>query len=214
MGWVSPKVYAILNNSEEGKDILEGLADKSQEEVDKEVAAFFGKGGKGEAQAVEKDIDARPNETKLMNMEIDEEKLQDMASRYLGEDKLKRLAEINDIEDIDDLSADELIRSMSDDEIADMMRLNDLDFDEDDNDLDEASDKIENLSKVSKCWVEDGKLKLYTNWNTSSKKSYDQYIDIKKQLKKMFGENVNVKYKKDDTRDDGAETAALLEVTF
>lgn len=47
MAWVSPKVYAILKNSEEGKDILEGIADKSQEEVDKEVDAFFGKGGKG-----------------------------------------------------------------------------------------------------------------------------------------------------------------------
>lgn len=47
MAWVSPKVYAILSKSEEGKDILEGIADKSQEEVDKEVDAFFGKGGKG-----------------------------------------------------------------------------------------------------------------------------------------------------------------------
>lgn len=47
MAWVSPKVYAILKNSEEGKDILEGIADKDQAEVDKEVDAFFGKGGKG-----------------------------------------------------------------------------------------------------------------------------------------------------------------------
>lgn len=47
MAWVSPKVYAILSKSEEGKDILEGIADKDQAEVDKEVDAFFGKGGKG-----------------------------------------------------------------------------------------------------------------------------------------------------------------------
>jgi hypothetical protein len=47
MAWVSPKVYAILSKSEEGKDILEGIADKDQKTVDKEVDAFFGKGGKG-----------------------------------------------------------------------------------------------------------------------------------------------------------------------
>ena len=47
MAWVSPKVYAILQSSEEGKDILEGIADKTQEEVDKELDAFFGNGGKG-----------------------------------------------------------------------------------------------------------------------------------------------------------------------
>ena len=74
--------------------------------------------------------DARPNETKLLNMEIDEETLRDMAARYLGEDKLQRLAEINDIDDVEYLSADELLRSMSDDEIADMMRINDFDADE------------------------------------------------------------------------------------
>lgn len=51
MAWVSPKVYAILKSSEEGKDILEGIAEKDQAEVDKEVDAFFGKGGKGEKDA-------------------------------------------------------------------------------------------------------------------------------------------------------------------
>lgn len=47
MAWVSPRVYAILSKSEEGKDILEGIADKDQDQVNKEVDAFFGKGGKG-----------------------------------------------------------------------------------------------------------------------------------------------------------------------
>ena len=42
MGWVSPKVYAILSNSEEGKDILVNIADKNQKTVDKEVDEFFG----------------------------------------------------------------------------------------------------------------------------------------------------------------------------
>jgi len=41
MGWVSPKVYAILNNSEKGKTILEGIGDKDQATVDKEVDEFF-----------------------------------------------------------------------------------------------------------------------------------------------------------------------------
>lgn len=51
MAWVSPKVYDILSKSEEGKDILEGIADKDQAEVDKEVDAFFGKGGVGAKDA-------------------------------------------------------------------------------------------------------------------------------------------------------------------
>ena len=44
MAWVSPKVYAILSSSEEGKDILEGIGEKSQDEVDKELDEFFGSG--------------------------------------------------------------------------------------------------------------------------------------------------------------------------
>ena len=87
------------------------------------------------------DDDASPNETKLNNMELDEETLRDMASRYIGEDRLKRLAEINDIEDADDVPAEEIIRSMSDDEIADMIRLNGLDDYEEDN-LNQAADDI------------------------------------------------------------------------
>ena len=47
MAWVSPKVYAILMNSEDGKDILEGIAEKDQDQVDKELDEFFGNGGKG-----------------------------------------------------------------------------------------------------------------------------------------------------------------------
>lgn len=51
MAWVSPKVYAILSNSEEGKDIIEKLGEMSQDECDKEVSAFFGEGGKGSASS-------------------------------------------------------------------------------------------------------------------------------------------------------------------
>lgn len=65
MGWVSPKVYAILSQSEEGKDILEGIADKDQATVDKEVDAFFGNGGKGASRGVEY--------KKAKNTEVDED---------------------------------------------------------------------------------------------------------------------------------------------
>lgn len=70
MGWVSPKVYAILSRSEEGKDILEGIADKDQATVDKEVDAFFGSGGKGSAQAEEY---AKAKGKKPKQEEIDED---------------------------------------------------------------------------------------------------------------------------------------------
>lgn len=45
MGWVSKKVYAILSSDEEGKKILEGIGEKDQDTVDKEVDAFFNKTG-------------------------------------------------------------------------------------------------------------------------------------------------------------------------
>ena len=47
MAWVSPKVYAILSKSEEGKDIIERLPDLTQDEASQEIDAFFGEGGKG-----------------------------------------------------------------------------------------------------------------------------------------------------------------------
>lgn len=50
MAWASKKLYAILMSSEEGKDILEGIGEKSQDEFDKEVEAFFGEGGKSASQ--------------------------------------------------------------------------------------------------------------------------------------------------------------------
>lgn len=47
MAWVSPKVYAILSKSEEGKDIIERLPDMSDEERDEAVDEFFSNTGKG-----------------------------------------------------------------------------------------------------------------------------------------------------------------------
>lgn len=45
MGWVSKKVFAILNGSDEGKKILENIGEKDQDTVDKEVSEFFGSSG-------------------------------------------------------------------------------------------------------------------------------------------------------------------------
>lgn len=47
MAWVSAKVYAILKNSEEGKDIIERLPDLTQDECDELVDEFFSTEGKG-----------------------------------------------------------------------------------------------------------------------------------------------------------------------
>lgn len=41
MAWVSPKVYAILSQSEEGKDIIERLPDLTQDECSAELDKFF-----------------------------------------------------------------------------------------------------------------------------------------------------------------------------
>lgn len=226
MAWVSPKVYAILSQSEEGKDIIERLPDLTQDECSAELDRFFnsasGDSSKDaffEARKIEQededlyhrigdeevserdyedeeesstqdDVDARPNETKLLDMGIEEEKLQDMASRYLEEDKLKRLAEINDIEDINDLSADELIRSMSDDEIADMMRLNGLD--------EEIENEAENLEESKKKIIDEMKSnKFYSKtfenvFNYNKEKGGYEYTDSDKDfIIKMYENNDN-----------------------
>ena len=53
MAWVSPRVYAILSKSEEGKDIIEKLPDLTQDECQAELDAFFGEGGKGASSSNE-----------------------------------------------------------------------------------------------------------------------------------------------------------------
>lgn len=77
MAWVSPKVYAILSNSEEGKDIIEKLGEMSQDECDKEVSAFFGEGGKGSASSKDyakaKEEDASYDNDNYDNEDFDDE---------------------------------------------------------------------------------------------------------------------------------------------
>ena len=93
MAWVSPKVYAILSKSEEGKDILEGIADKDQAEVDKEVDAFFGKGGKGyksnaEYSQAKMDDEAEEERYKSMgNEEIAEQENREDSGKEMNDKK-------------------------------------------------------------------------------------------------------------------------------
>lgn len=48
MAWIkSRKIVAILSQSDEGKDIIEKAPDLTEEELEKELDAFFGEGGKG-----------------------------------------------------------------------------------------------------------------------------------------------------------------------
>lgn len=98
MAWVSPKVYAILKSSEEGKDILEGIAEKDQAEVDKEVDAFFGKGGKGEKDAnayTKAKMDDKAEENDYQSIANGEEnwKTTKMASGIIHELGEKRIIE-------------------------------------------------------------------------------------------------------------------------
>lgn len=47
MAFANVKLLALLMQSEEGKDILENIANKSQEEFEKELEEFFSENGKG-----------------------------------------------------------------------------------------------------------------------------------------------------------------------
>ena len=72
MGWVSKKVYAILSSDEEGKKILEGIGEKDQDTVDKEVDGFFDKTGQSNPDKGKQS--ASPKKTKS----DDEEEIPDL----------------------------------------------------------------------------------------------------------------------------------------
>ena len=63
MAWVSPKVYAILSQNDEGKDIIEDLPNMSQEECDRRLDDFFGNDGSYKSE----------NENEKESVQIDEE---------------------------------------------------------------------------------------------------------------------------------------------
>lgn len=99
MAWVSPKVYAILSSSEEGKDIIERLPDLSQDEAEKEIDAFFGEGGKGFASSedygkAKADYEAEENAYKsLVDAEIKEEEYEDKPEEVSEEEISEALAD-------------------------------------------------------------------------------------------------------------------------
>ena len=76
--------------------------------------------------------DARPNHTKLNDMNLSDSDKWNMAYKYIGTDKLEKLAEELDLDSPQDIPTSELLKYMSDDEIADMIRVNGLDDGEED----------------------------------------------------------------------------------
>ena len=107
MGWVSKKVYAILNQSEEGKDIIERLPDMSQEETEKEVDAFFSDGGKGasfgsdyaDAKGEQQTLDNRERFEALKEQWLNNEMTDKEMTEIIGEMDVKDDALKKEIED-------------------------------------------------------------------------------------------------------------------
>lgn len=56
MAWASKKQYAILNSSEEGKDLIEKLPDLSQDEFQVEFGKFIGENGSSYEEDDDEDI--------------------------------------------------------------------------------------------------------------------------------------------------------------
>lgn len=81
--------------------------------------------------------DARPNHTKLNDLNLSDSELWNMAYQYIGNDKLEKLAESLDLDSPQDLTTNDMLKAMPDDDIGDMMRINGLD-DEDDFGLEDA----------------------------------------------------------------------------
>ena len=80
------------------------------------------------------EINPRPNEAKLWDTSLSKDEIRNMAAKYIGNDKMQKIAEKLDLDSIDDIDAYELVKSMSDDEIADMMRINGIEDEEDEED--------------------------------------------------------------------------------
>lgn len=104
MGWVSKKVYAILASDEEGKKILEGIGEKDQDTVDKEVDAFFNKTGqsnpdkgkqsanpKNEEQPKGKEPNQPKQEQAKASDEVDDRKYLDITDQLEVEDVINEL---------------------------------------------------------------------------------------------------------------------------
>lgn len=101
MAWVSPKVCAILSQSEEGKDIIERLPDLTQEECQEELDAFFGDGGKG----VSKNQEYRQAR---FDDETEEKRYNDITNEKISE------KDLDDDEDFKEVTDEDISEALAD----------------------------------------------------------------------------------------------------
>lgn len=100
MGWVSPKVYAILMKSEDGKDLAEKIGDMGQKDVDKAVDDFFSGNGKGASfggDYIDAKAEKEADDQAIKNLE-EEENAKDKDSKEVKNwnDAYKQFEEIID----------------------------------------------------------------------------------------------------------------------
>lgn len=107
-----------------------------------------------------KEPDARPNHTKLKDMNLSDSEIWNMAYQYIGNDKLEKLAEQLDLDSPQDLSTSDLLKYMPDDDIGDMMRLNGLDEDFEDESQEEYEARIKPEVEKFKKQLDDAGYKL------------------------------------------------------
>lgn len=115
---------------------------------------------------------ARPNHGKVVDMLnddiIDEDSLYLMARKYIGEDELNKLAESTD-KYPDDVPYQEILASMSDNDISDMLRVNGLDdVYEDDLDNEDFESTIDNIMKRSKEITDAFEMPAEDGWKETS----------------------------------------------
>ena len=109
--------------------------------------------------------DARPHETRLHDLNLTDSEVWNMAYKYIGNDKLEKLAEQLDLDSPQDLRTSDMIKYMSDDDIADMLNYNGYDEDEDweDESQEEYEDRIKPKAEKFKKQLDDAGYQLKQN---------------------------------------------------
>ena len=108
----------------------------------------------------DKEPDARPNHTKLNDMNLSDSELWNMAYQYIGNDKLEKLAESLDLDSPQDLTTNDMLQAMPDDDIGDMMRINGLDDEFEDESQEEYEARIKPEAEKFKKQLDDAGYKL------------------------------------------------------
>ena len=76
-------------------------------------------------------------------------------------------------------------------------------------------DELQKLPSVSSAAIENGEATIYTSWTRNPRNNYKNYSELRSYLNQKYGEgNYAIDYIRDDTRDNGRETAAQLRVRF